>query len=295
MDRFLSLQVFAKSVELGSFTAAAEALSMSSQWVGKHVHALESHLGLRLLNRTTRRQHLTEAGEDFYERVKVILSELAAAEGAAAQTQGTPRGRLRINAPVSFGVHALSRRLPEYLTRHPEVAVDLSLTNRSVDLIDEGFDLCFRVGELSDSGLIARPLTPYRLRLCAAPAYLAEHEPITHPSDLSRHECLGFSHSDLRRHWQFESAQGLVKVEVTGRLMADSGEALLAAAQSGMGVLLQPSELVQHDLNLGRLVEVLPDYPAPPRPFHLLYAPDRRMTPKLRSFIDFAVAAFGNP
>ncbi len=293
MDRFLSMQVFAKSVEAGSFSAAADALNLSSQLVGKHVQALERHLGVRLLHRTTRRQHLTEAGEAFYERVKIILAEVEAAEGVAAQSLGTPRGRLRINAPVSFGVHVLSRRLPEYLARHREVSVDLSLTNRAVDLIDEGFDVVFRVGELSDSGLIARRLAPYRLRLCAAPSYLAQHPPIAHPHDLARHECLGFSFTELRRRWHFQSPGGLIDVEVSGRLMADSGEALLSAARAGMGVMLQPGELVQDDLASGRLVELLPDYPVPTRPLHLLHAPDRRMTPKLRSFIDFALGAFG--
>ena len=293
MDRILSMQVFAKSVEAGSFSAAADALNLSSQLVGKHVQALERHLGVRLLHRTTRRQHLIEAGEAFYERVKIILAEVEAAEGVAAQSLGTPRGRLRINAPVSFGVHALSRRLPEYLARHREVSVDLSLTNRAVDLIDEGFDVVFRVGELSDSGLIARRLAPYRLRLCAAPSYLAQHPPIAHPHDLARHECLGFSFTELRRRWHFQSPGGLIDVEVSGRLMADSGEALLSAARAGMGVMLQPGELVQDDLASGRLVELLPDYPVPTRPLHLLHAPDRRMTPKLRSFIDFALGAFG--
>ena len=293
MDRILSMQVFAKSVECGSFSAAADALNLSSQLVGKHVQALERHLGVRLLHRTTRRQHLTEAGEAFYERVKIILAEVEAAEGVAAQSLGTPRGRLRINAPVSFGVHALSRRLPEYLARHREVSVDLSLTNRAVDLIDEGFDVVFRVGELSDSGLIARRLAPYRLRLCAAPSYLAQHPPIAPPHALARHECLGFSFTELRRRWHFQSPGGLIDVEVSGRLMADSGEALLSAARAGMGVMLQPGELVQDDLASGRLVELLPDYPVPTRPLHLLHAPDRRMTPKLRSFIDFALGAVG--
>jgi len=287
------MQVFAKSVETGSFSAAAEALNLSSQLVGKHVQSLETHLGVRLLNRTTRRQHLTEAGEAFYERVKIILAEVDAAEGVAAQSLGTPRGRLRVNAPMSFGVHAVARRLPEYLALHPEVSVDLSLTNRSVDLIDEGFDVVFRVGQLSDSGLIARRLRPYRLQLCAAPAYLAGRPLINQPSDLAQHECLGFSYTELSKHWQFLSPQGQVDVEVSGRLMSDSGEALVSAARAGLGVLLQPSELIHEDLMSGRLVEVLPDHPVPTRPLHLLYAPDRRMTPKLRSFIEFSVEEFG--
>lgn len=292
MDRLLSMSVFAKAVEVGSFSAAGEALNMSSQLVGKHVQTLEQHLGIRLINRTTRRQHLTEAGFAFYERVKIILAEVEAAEGLAAMSGGPPRGRLRINAPVSFGVHALAKRLPEYLASCPEVSVDMSLSNRFVDLIDEGFDVAFRVGELSDSSLIARALAPYRLRLCAAPAYIAAHPPITHPSELTQHECLGFSYTELRTRWTFEGPNGLITVLVSGKLMVDSGEALLMAARAGIGILLQPCELVRDDLASGRLVELLPEFPVPTRPFHLLYTPDRRMTPKLRSFIDFAIAAF---
>lgn len=293
MDRLLSMSVFAKAVETGSFSAAGEALRMSSQLVGKHVQTLEQHLGVRLINRTTRRQHLTEAGFAFYERVKIIQAEVEAAEGLAAMSGGKPRGRLRINAPVSFGIHALSRRLPEYMAAYPEVSIDMSLSNRYVDLIDEGFDVAFRVGELSDSGLIARALAPYRLRLCAAPSYLAGRPPITHPDDLAHHECLGFSYTELRTRWTFEGPAGLITVPVAGKLMVDSGEALLMAARAGMGLLLQPCELVRDELAAGRLIEVLPEYPIPTRPFHVLYAPDRRMTPKLRSFIDFVVAVFG--
>jgi DNA-binding transcriptional LysR family regulator len=294
MDRLLSMSVFAKAVECGSFSAAGEALYMSSQLVGKHVQTLEQHLGVRLLNRTTRRQHLTEAGFAFYERVKIILAEVEAAESLAAISSGTPRGRLRINVPVSFGVHALSRRLPEYLAAHPDVSIEMSLSNRYVDLIDEGIDIAFRVGELSDSGLIARALAPYRLRLCAAPSYLAKHPPITHPADLERHECLLISYTEMRTRWNFEGPEGLISVPVSGKLMVDSGQALLMAACAGLGLLLQPCELVRDELASGRLVELLPDFAIPPRPFHLLYAPDRRMTPKLRSFIDFAVHVFGS-
>lgn len=294
MDRLLSMTVFAKAVETGSFSAAGEALLMSSQLVGKHVQGLEQHLGVRLINRTTRRQHLTEAGYAFYERVKIILAEVDAAETMAAINSGTPRGRLRINAPVTFGVHALSKHLPDYLAAYPEVSVEMSLSNRYVDLIEEGIDVAFRVGELSDSGLIARKLSPYRLRLCAASSYIANSPPIKHPTDLTQHECLGFSHTELRSHWTFNDSKGeSISVPVAGKLMVDSGEALLMAARAGMGVLLQPCELVRDELASGRLAELLPDFPVPTRPFHLLHAPDRRMTPKLRSFIDFAISVFG--
>lgn len=293
MDRLLSMQVFVKAVELGSFSAAGQSLEMSSQLVGKHVQTLERHLGVCLLNRTTRRQHLTDIGATFYDRAKLILAEVEAAEGLAAETRVTPTGRLRINAPVTFGIHALSPKLPEYLGRYPEVSIELSISNRQVDVIDEGFDLVFRVGKLTDSGLVARPLAPYRLVLCAAPSYIAAHSAILTPKDLSGHECLGFKHPELAKEWTFDGPEGRVTVPVFGRLLVDSGEALMSAALCGMGVLLQPEELVGPYLASGQLDALLPEYLVPTRPMHILYAPDRRMTPKLRSFIDFSIENFG--
>jgi DNA-binding transcriptional LysR family regulator len=293
MDRLLSMTVFARAVELGSFSAAGEAMHMSSQLVGKHVQTLEHHLGVRLLNRTTRRHHLTDIGASYYERVKVILAEVEAAEGLAAETRAVPRGRVRVNAPVTFGMHALAPRLPEYLAANPEVTIDLSLSNGYVDAIDEGFDIVFRIGELADSSLVARELAPYQLVLCAAPAYLERHAAILTPFDLSQHECLGFSHTELRTHWTLDGPDGRVTVPVSGRFMANNGEAMLAIATAGMGVMLQPLELVRPALEDGRLRRVLTEYSAPVRPMHILFAPDRKLTPKLRSFIDFAVDAFG--
>ena len=293
MDRLTSLAVFVKAVDMGSFSAAGDALQMSSQLVGKHVQSLEQRLGVRLLNRTTRRQSLTDFGRRFCERARVILAEVEAAESLAAETRLEPSGRLRVNAPVSFGMRTLSPHLPDYLRANPKVQVELTLNNRSVDLAEEGYDAVFRVGALADSGLVARTLAPYRLAVCAAPAYLGAHgEPRT-PQELSGHECLGFSHTELRTRWSFEGPDGLVSVPVSGRLMVDHGEPLLCAAVAGLGILLQPLEVVGEALEDGRLVELLPGYRVPERPLHVLYAPDRRVTPKLRSFLDFAVARFG--
>lgn len=294
MDRFTSLNVFVKAVDLGSFSAAAETLQMSSQLVGRHIKDLEQHLGVRLLNRTTRRQSLTDFGQRFYERSLIILAEIDAAENLAAETRATPTGRLRISAPVSFGLHLLSPRLSDYMRRYPEVDIDLRLNNRLVDLIDEGFDAVFRVGELTDSRLVARTLAPYRLVLCAAPDYLARMPPIHQPMDLIHHTCLVYSHTELRTHWTFQGSGGDIVVPVSGRLMVDHGEPLLQAALGGMGVLLQPAELVSKALATGRLVPLLPDFQVPTRPMHIIYASDGRITPKLRSFIDFAVEAFGD-
>lgn len=293
MDRLTSMAVFIRAVELGSFTAAAETLNMSPQLVGKNVSFLEQHLGVKLINRTTRHHSLTEAGRTFYERARIILAEVEAAENCAARERATPRGRLRINAPVTFGIHALAAKLPIYLRQNPDVNIELTLGNRMVDLIDEGFDIVFRVGDLPDSGLMSKMLAPYQLIACAADSYLSAAPALAHPEDLRHHECLIFSHTVLRTTWDFENAQGKMHIPVRGRLMLDSGEALIQATLSGQGVALQPAELVAPLIRSGQLRQVLPGYHVPTRQHHLLYAPDRRMTPKLRSFIDFATEHFG--
>lgn len=292
MDRLTSMAVFTKAAELGSFAAAAGALRMSPQLIGKHVQTLEDQLGVRLLHRTTRRQHLTDAGVRYYEKVKLILAQVADADELAAEEKSAPRGRLRIDAPVTFGVHVLMPRLVEYMNRYPEIQVELSLSNRYVDAVGEGIDVVFRVGELSDSSRVARVLAPYQLVLCAAPAYLSAHPAIKAPQDLARHECLNFSHTELRTHWTLAGVATTDTVPVASRLTVDSGEALLVAALAGMGILLQPMELVEAAMAEGKLVRVLPKHAPLNRPLHLLYAPDKQMTPKLRSFIEFAVAAF---
>lgn len=294
MDRLQSMAVFVKAVETGSFSAAADMLEMSPQLVGKHVQVLEQHLGVRLLNRTTRRQHLTEFGERYYERVKDILADVAEAESLAEETRAVPRGKLRINAPMTFGVGALAPQLQRYMSAYPEVSVEMSLVNSYVDIIEAGADVVFRVGALADSSMIARPLAPYRLLLCAAPAYLASHPPVTHPSDLSQHECLRYAIKELRDQWTFDGPEGRITVPINGRYLVDTGEALLPLALAGFGIMLQPVELVSDALARGQLVQLLPQYTAPGRPFHLLYPADRRMTPKLRSFIDFALQTFGD-
>jgi DNA-binding transcriptional LysR family regulator len=289
MDRLASMAIFAKAVEVGSFSAAADALSMSSQMVGKHVRTLEDHLGAKLINRTTRRQSVTEMGRAFHERVRTILAEALAAESLAI-----PRGRIRVNAPVTFGAHELALVLPDYLAANPGVDVELTLADRTVDLIDEGYDAVFRVGPLGDSGLIARSLQPMRMVLCAAPAYVEARGIPTSPDDLRGHECLGFAYGSTRNQWSFDGPTRAVTIDVSCRHIVNNGQALLTLAVAGMGILLQPASLVREALASGRLVHLLPDYEPPMHHMHILYAPDRRITPKLRSFLDFIVTRFGS-
>jgi DNA-binding transcriptional LysR family regulator len=292
MDRLESFAIFVKAVDLGSFSAAAQSLNLSPQLVGRQVQRLEDRLGVQLLQRTTRRQVLTDFGREFYDRARQILAEVEAAETLAEQTRAAPRGKLRINAPVSFGIAALTPRLPAYLAAYPQVTVELSLTNRRVDPYEEGFDAVFRVGHLADSALRAVPLAAYRLTACASPAYLERHPPIQHPLDLMAQDCLCFTHTELRDTWTFQKGDLRQEVPVQGRFAVDHGEALRLAALAGLGVILQPDELVRPEIAAGRLVQILPDWQVPTRPLHLLYLPDRRLTPKLRSFLDFAKAAF---
>ncbi|WP_428929430.1 LysR family transcriptional regulator [Marinibacterium sp. SX1] len=293
MDRLTAMEVFVQAVDAGSFSAAGDVLDMSPQLVGKHVQRLEEHLGVKLLHRTTRRQSLTGFGAAYCERARVILADIAAAETLAAEARAAPTGRLRVNAPVSFGIHTLSPKLAHFMRQCPEVTVDLSLNNRNVDLVEEGFDIAFRVGELPDSGLMAKRLAPYSLVLCAAPSYLEQASPLTSPADLAHHPCLVYAHTELRKRWTFDGPEGRVSVEIAGSFIADHGEPILAAARAGLGVILQPLELVAKDVAAGKLRTVLPDYKIPTRPLHLVYAPDRRATPKLRAFIEFATREFG--
>ena len=211
----------------------------------------------------------------------------------AEVARGRPMGRLRISAPVTFGVHALGPAVVAYMQQYPDVQVDLNLSNSLVDIVEEGYDLVFRTGDLADSGLVARRLGPYPLVLCASPDYLASRPAITHPNDLSRHECLGFAHSIIRTRWSFRDADGSVlTVPVSSRFMVNQAEPLLTAAVGGLGLILQPYEMLAAALVRGELVEVLPDHVPVSTWINLVYPRDRQLTPKLRSFLDFCVARF---
>ncbi len=293
MDRLVSMAVFVKAVATGSFAATADALGMSSQMVGKHVASLETRLEAQLLHRTTRRQSLTTIGQAYYERCRSILAETEAAESLVHDLSTTPRGRLRVNAPVTFGACTLAPLVTRYLQAHPEVEVELTLSDRYVDVVDEGYDAVIRLGPLKDSGLAARPLAPHRLVACASPAYLAQHGAPTVPSDLARHECLGFVYSSgfPYAEWQFEREGQIHSVQVHGRLQVNDGRVLRAAALDGQGIILQAELDLRDDLAHGRLVLVLPTYKAPSRPMHVLFSASRPQTPKLRFFIDLLVEA----
>lgn len=292
MDLFDSMKVYVLAVEKGSLSAAAAACGISATMAGNHLRTLEKRLGMQLLRRTTRRQHLTAFGEDYYARCKDILRLVAETDVQAQNLQLAPAGKLRITAPLTFGAEALMPAMAAYLERYPEVSIDVVLSDRVVDLVEEGFEAAIRIGQLPDSSLIARPLAPYRLMICASPDYLARRGTPRQPADLSQHECLSFSPAALA-HWRLTGHQDDVcSVPVSGRLQVNHGQALRVAALHGMGIVLQPAFLLETDVRAGRLVQLFPTHALPSRPLSVVYLPDRYRSPKLRSFVDFLVERF---
>ncbi len=296
MDRFNSMAIFARVVERGSFAAAAEGSGMTPTMVGNHIRELERRLNGRLLNRTTRRQSLTELGKRYHARCVEILALVDAADLDARELQRSPRGRLRISCPVIYGTRVLVPALGPFLERYPEVQLELSLNDRFVDLAEEGFDAAIRAGVLPDSGLIARPLARSPRIACAAPAYLARFGVPQVPADLAGHNCLAFMPATgPEREWSFSrpDGHGVERVSVRGRLDVNGGLALREAALAGLGVIFQPQVMLQEDLDAGRLVRLFPDWPAQTWPVHVVHLPDAHMPPKLASFIAFLQETLG--
>lgn len=296
MNKLASMEMFVRVVESGSFAAAAEASRVSATMVAKHINDIEQRLGARLLHRTTRRQQLSDVGRLYYERCKHVLAEVALAEASALELQASPRGRLRMIAPVSFGSHILVPALSDFMAKYPEVGIELTLDNRRPSLLDGGFELGIHIGDIDEPGIVARPLRPYRRVLAASPGYLARHDRPEHPEQLSAHECLGPSYWRRFDQWRLVGPEGnICNVTVRSRFTANQGNALRIAALSGVGIVLQPEAVLADDLASGRLLPVLPEWSLLPSPMYLIYAQDARPTAKLRSAIDFVVARFGIP
>ncbi|ABE30976.1 bacterial regulatory helix-turn-helix, lysR family protein [Paraburkholderia xenovorans LB400] len=293
MDKFVSMEIFVAVVEAGSLTAAAERFDISSAMVGKHIRSLETRLVTRLLTRTTRRQSLTEIGRQYYEQCRRILADVKDAESLAEAMAAAPRGVLKVTAPLTYGVEVFAPAMTEYLTAWPDITLELDLSNRVIDLVEEGFDASVRIGQLPDSSFVARPLKPYRMRACASPAYLARAGTPRTPEDLMQHECLGFLHWGREGLWRLGGETADENHLRAGRFRANNGQALKVAALHGFGLVLQPEALLAREIASGELVSVLEDYLPEGAPVHLLYPRDRRATPKLTSFIDFVIERFG--
>ncbi len=294
MDRFAALEAFVRVAESGSFSKAAARLKSSKSAISRQVSALEAELGARLLHRTTRALTLTEVGRGYFEQAARILADLAEANASVGQLQAAPRGRLRVSAPMSFGFLHLAPAVPDFLDRYPEVELEMIMNDRVVDLIDEGFDMAVRIGKLEDSSLVARRLAPSRIAVCAAPAYLERRGVPTSPDQLKAHECLCYSNVGMAQEWRFVRPDGRVwPVEVRGRLHANNGDALRAAALRGFGLAVLPGFLVGGDFQSGALVSVLEEFLPRDSAVHAVYPHARHLSPKVRAFVDFLAERFG--
>jgi len=295
MDKLTGMAVFARVVEAQSFTAAAARLGMSKSAVSKAIAGLEDRLGVSLLNRTTRRLSLTEVGRAFYERSARILAEAEEAELAVTRLQAAPRGTLKVNAPVSFGILHLGPALADFMERYPELKVDIELTDRFVDLIEEGFDLAVRIASLPDSSLIARKLADNPMAVCAAPPYWGRRGRPSTPHDLSGQDCITYAYNANPNEWPFVDAAGRrIGVRVHGSLHTNNGDVSLCAALAGLGVVLLPRFICGPHLAAGRLEAVLESWMPPPSGIFALYPHNRHLSAKVRAFVDFLAERFGS-
>jgi len=294
MDALTDIAVFVRVVERGSFTLAAGDLELSRAVVSKYLSRLEERLGARLLNRTTRRLSLTEAGAALFEASRGALERIEEAEAAIAHLQAQPRGRLRVSAPMSFGILHLGPALAEFARAHPAITLDVRLDDRFVNLVEEGIDVAVRIGALTDSSLIARKLATTRAVACASPAYLAESgEPET-PEDLASHNCLVYSYLATANVWRFTAPDGReIPVAINGNLRINNGIVLAEAAVAGQGVLVSPSFYVAPLLRDGRLKRILAKYRLKELGIHAVYPQRDHVPPKVRAFVDFLAQRFG--
>ncbi|MBL5884769.1 LysR family transcriptional regulator [Lelliottia aquatilis] len=286
MDKLRGMETFITVVESGSFTGAAARLEMSAVMVGKYIQLLETQLGTRLLERNTRRQSLTDAGRVFYDEAKRVLEQVSIAESSVERLRAAPAGTLRISAPTSFGGCVIAPLTATFLQAWPEVRVELDLTNRMVDMVNEGFDLAIRIGDIRKDDLVAKYLCPYRMVICAAPDYLARHGTPQTPADLVDHLCLSHTVWTARNEWRLPGVEGDVRWKRDAILRCNDGYGLRTAAVAGAGLLLQPEVLVAEELANGRLIRVLEKYTPEPRPVHMLWRQDLRPLPKLTHYIE---------
>lgn len=293
MDNLADIAVFVKVVERGSFTRAAEELELSRAVVSKYLTRLEERLGARLLNRTTRRLALTEAGSALFEQSRLALERIDEAQAALARFQSTPRGRLVVSAPTAFGVLQLGRLLPEFLAGHPGITLDIRLEDRFVNLVAEGFDLAIRIGRLTDSTLVARKLAPSRQVIVASPAYLKARGAPQSPQELAGHNCFVYTLSATGNVWRFSKGGEEVRVPVTGNLRLNNGILERDAAESGAGIALLPTFYVGPLIAAGKLVVLLPGWKPPELGIYAVYPQTQHVPPKVRAFVDFLVAHFG--
>jgi len=295
MDRFASIEALVAVVETGSFSRAAERLGIAKSVVSRRLSLLEEQLGIRLLQRTTRSLSLTGPGQQFYQRAARILAELQEAEEAVVDAAAALRGRIRIAAPLSFGLHHLTEALTEFLCQHPAIELDLDLNDREVNLVEEGFDMAVRIGSLRDSTLVARRLGTARFATCASREYLRQHGVPQHPRELEGHVGLHYANLPLHQAWRFGSGTRETLTAIPGiRLRANNGDVLAAAAVAGLGVVSSPTFIVSDLIVSGKLETILDDYRRPPAGIYALYPPGRLMPRRVQVFADFLAERYGD-
>jgi DNA-binding transcriptional LysR family regulator len=285
------IALFARVVEAGSFSGASRALAIPKSPVSRKVAALEARLGARLLQRTTRKLGLTDAGRTFYDYAARIVLDAEEAGRAVHRLQGTPRGRLRVTVPMSQG--QLGRLLAAYLRKYPDVSIEINSTDRVVDLVDERFDVGLRAGKLADSSLVARPVGMLKRFVVVAPSYLAGRAAPLVPEDLKNHDCLSFGPTSPRGAWQLENATRSVEIEVGARLIANDVDMLKEVTLAGLGISLLPEQRCEADLDARRLVRVLTDWCAPEVPFSAVYPSTRHLSPKVSAFVELLQKEYG--
>lgn len=293
MDKLTALRVFRVVSELGSFSGAARKLRLSNAAVSKNVRELEDELGIRLIERTTRRLHLTGAGEAYLRRITAILDELQAVDAETADQAKSPRGSLRVAAPMSLGVAQLAPLVGEFLVEYPELYVELEMNDRFVDVVAEGFDVALRGGTLADSSLLARKLGSIERVLCAAPSYLREHGRPRRPRELARHRCLVYSLSSAPTRWTLQRRGRRVRLEISGPLSVNSSLGLAGAAAAGAGIALLPRVTVADLLARRQLEPILSDWSAEPQALYAVYPRHHQVSQRVRLFVDFLAARLG--
>ncbi|TKV69399.1 LysR family transcriptional regulator [Marinobacter panjinensis] len=295
MDRIEAMRAFVTVVNEGTFTRAADRLDTSPQLVSKYISQLETHLGVRLLNRTTRRIHLTEAGSQYFQRAQQVLSDIDDMENQLGDLQTEAQGLLRISAPVSFAIRHMAPLLSEFQKAHPAVGIDLQLNDRKVDIVEEGFDIALRIGRLKSSSLIAKRLAPVRLVLCASPAYLEQYGTPERPEDLRDHRYLRYSYMDMDAGPSVHKwLQGNDRNN-TREMISNNGDVLIKAAIAGAGIVLQPTFIAGAAIREGKLKVILPEQEPEHMGLYAVYAHRQLLASKVRSFIDFVDGFFGEP
>ena len=299
-DSLQPMRIFVSVVQNGSLSAAGRQLGLSPASVSRHMSGLETSLGCRLINRTSRKLTLTEAGELYFAKVEQILHQVAEANDSVAQLQSMPRGTLRVHSRMLVGHLYVVPALPTFLAQNPEVKVDLLLSNRVVDLVEQNIDIDIRIGKLLDSSLVAKKLAVSERILCAAPGYLHQRPAIRKPSDLAAHNCLTYRINLGRTVWRFLNRSNVLEeIPVAGNLQSDNGQALLAATRAGVGVSLMPDWAIRDDIASGRLQRLLANYRISHIEFdngvYAVYQQSRNLAAKVRAFLDFLETTFKRP